>query len=136
MKLHHVGTKFKASRSTLADANENRDWLIYGDFAKVLIGYARKLYVDEDFGLKLDETVYALDSSTFDLCRSLFPWARFRSTKSGVKLHALLDLTGSIASFVEITEVKIHGVKILYEQIFEPGAICVMDLAYLDFYRL
>jgi len=135
-KLHHVGIQSKVSRSTLADANENRDWRIYSDFAQILIGQARKLYVDEDFGLELDETVYALDSSTIDLCRSLFPWARFRSTKSGVKLHTLLDLRGSIPSFIAITDAKIHDVNILDELIIEPGAICVMDRAYLDFYRL
>jgi Transposase DDE domain/Domain of unknown function (DUF4372) len=135
-KLHHVGIQSKVSRSTLADANENRDWRIYSDFAQILIGQARKLYVDEDFGLELDETVYALDSSTIDLCRSLFPWARFRSTKSGVKLHTLLDLRGSIPSFISITDAKLHDVNILDELIIEPGAICVMDRAYLDFYRL
>jgi hypothetical protein len=135
-KLHHAGIQSKVSRSTLADANENRDWRIYSDFAQILIGQARKLYVDDDFGLELDETVYALDSSTIDLCRSLFPWARFRSTKSGVKLHTLLDLRGSIPSFIEITDAKIHDVNILDELIIEPGAICVMDRAYLDFYRL
>jgi hypothetical protein len=135
-KLHHVGIQSKVSRSTLADANENRDWRIYSDFAQILIGHARKLYVDEDFGLELDETVYALDSSTIDLCRSLFPWARFRSTKSGVKLHTLLDLRGSIPSFIAITDAKIHDVNILDELIIEPGAICVMDRAYLDFSRL
>jgi hypothetical protein len=135
-KLHHVGIQSKVSRSTLADANENRDWRIYSDFAQILIGHGRKLYVDEDFGLELDETVYALDSSTIDLCRSLFPWARFRSTKSGVKLHTLLDLRGSIPSFITITDAKIHDVNILDELIIEPGAICVMDRAYLDFNRL
>ena len=135
-KLHHVGIQSKVSRSTLADANENRDWRIYSDFAQILIGQARKLYVDDDFGLELDETAYALDSSTIDLCRSLFPWARFRSTKSGVKLHTLLDLRGSIPSFISITDAKLHDVNILDELIIEPGAICVMDRAYLDFYRL
>jgi hypothetical protein len=135
-KLHHVGIQSKVSRSTLADANENRDWRIYSDFAQILIGQARKLYVDEDFGLELNETVYALDSSTVDLCRSLFPWARFRSTKSGVKLHTLLDLRGSIPSFIAITDAKLHDVNILDELIIEPGAICVMDRAYLDFHRL
>jgi hypothetical protein len=135
-KLHHAGIQSKVSRSTLADANENRDWRIYSDFAQILIGQARKLYVDEDFGLELNETVYALDSSTIDLCRSLFPWAHFRSTKSGVKLHTLLDLRGSIPSFISITDAKLHDVNILDELIIEPGAICVMDRAYLDFYRL
>jgi hypothetical protein len=135
-KLHHVGIQTKVSKSTLADANENRDWRIYCDFAQVLIAQARKLYADEDFGLELDETVYALDSSTIDLCRSVFPWARFRSTKSGVKLHALLDLRGSIPSFISITDAKIHDVNILDDLVVEPGAIYVMDRAYLDFERL
>lgn len=135
-KLHHVGIQSKVSRSTLADANENRDWRIYCDFAQVLIAHARKLYANEDFGLELDETVYALDSSTIDLCRSVFPWARFRSTKSGVKLHTLLDLRGNIPSFVTITEAKIHDVNILDDLILEPGAIYVMDRGYLDFFRL
>lgn len=135
-KLHHVGIQSKVSRSTLADANENRDWRIYCDFAQVLIAQARKLYADEDFGLDLDETVYALDSSTIDLCRSVFPWARFRSTKSGVKLHTLLDLRGNIPSFVAITDAKIHDVNILDDLIAEPGSIYVMDRAYLDFSRL
>jgi hypothetical protein len=135
-KLHHVGIQSKVSRSTLADANEKRDWRIYCDFAQILIGQARKLYADEDFGLELDETVYALDSSTIDLCRSVFPWARFRSTKSGIKLHTLLDLKGSIPSFVSITEAKVHDVNILDELIVEPGATYVMDRAYLDFFRL
>jgi hypothetical protein len=135
-KLHHVGIQSKVSRSTLADANEKRDWRIYCDFAQILIGQARELYADEDFGLELDETVYALDSSTIDLCRSVFPWARFRTTKSGIKLHTLLDLKGSIPSFVSITEAKVHDVNILDELIVEPGATYVMDRAYLDFLRL
>jgi len=135
-KLHHVGIQCKVAKSTLADANEKRDWRIYCDFAQVLIDQARKLYCDDDFGLQLDETVYALDSSTIDLCRSLFPWARFRSTKSGVKLHTLLDLRGSIPSFVSITDAKTHDVNILDELFPEPGSIYVMDRAYLDFERL
>lgn len=135
-KLHHAGIQSKVSRSTLADANEKRDWRIYCDFAQVLISKARKLYANEDFGLELDETVYALDSSTIDLCRSVFPWAKFRSTKSGVKLHTLLDLRGNIPSFVSITDAKIHDVNILDDLIAEPGAIYVMDRAYLDYGRL
>jgi hypothetical protein len=135
-KLHHVGIQCKIAKSTLADANEKRDWRIYCDFAQVLIDQARKLYCDDDFGLQLDETVYALDSSTIDLCRSLFPWARFRSTKSGIKLHTLLDLRGSIPSFVSITDAKTHDVNILDELFPEPGSIYVMDRAYLDFERL
>ena len=135
-KLHHVGIQSKVAKSTLADANEKRDWRIYCDFAQILIGQARKLYADEDFGLQLQETVYALDASTIDLCRSLFPWARFRSTKSGIKVHTLLDLRGNIPSFVSITDAKLHDVNILDKLIPEPGSIYVMDRAYLDFERL
>lgn len=135
-KLYHVGIKGKVARSTLADANENRDWRIYCDFAQHLIHRAKKLYADDDFGLQLDETVYALDSSTIDLCMSLFPWASFRSTKSGIKLHTLLDLRGNIPSFVSITDAKMHDVRILDRLFAEPGAIYVMDRAYLDFARL
>ena len=111
---------------------KKRDWRIYCDFAQVLIGQARKLYAGDDFGLQLDETVYALDASTIDLCRSVFPWARFRSTKSGIKVHTLLDLRGNIPSFVSITEANVHDVKLFPE----PGSIYVMDRAYLDFERL
>lgn len=135
-KLHHIGIQGKVSRSTLSNANEKRNWRIYCDFAQVLIGKARKLYAGDDFGLQLNETVYALDSSTIDLCRSVFPWARFRTTKSGVKLHTLLDLRGNIPSFISITEAKVHDVNILDQLIPEPGAIYVMDRAYLDFSRL
>ena len=135
-KLHHVGIQSRVAKSTLADANEKRDWRIYCDFAQVLIGQARRLYTDDDFGLQLQETVYALDASTIDLCRSLFPWARFRSTKSGIKVHTLLDLRGNIPSFVSITDAKLHDVNILDELLPEPGAIYVMDRAYLDFERL
>jgi len=135
-KLHNVGIQCKVAKSTLADANEKRDWRIYCDFAQVLIGQARKLYADDDFGLQLDETVYALDASTIDLCRSVFPWARFRSTKSGIKVHTLLDLRGNIPSFVSITDAKVHDVNILDELLPEPGSIYVMDRAYLDFDRL
>ncbi len=135
-KLHHVGIQGKVARSTLSDANEKRNWRIYCDFAQVLIGRARMLYAGDDFGLQLDETVYALDSSTIDLCRSVFPWARFRTTKSGVKLHTLLDLRGNIPTFVSVTDAKVHDVNILDQLIPEPGAIYVMDRAYLDFARL
>jgi len=135
-KLHNVGIQCKVAKSTLADANEKRDWRIYCDFAQVLIGQARKLYADDDFGLQLDETVYALDASTIDLCRSVFPWARFRTTKSGIKVHTLLDLRGNIPSFVSITDAKVHDVNILDELLPEPGSIYVMDRAYLDFDRL
>lgn len=135
-KLYHVGIRGNVSRSTLADANEKRDWRIYSDFAQVLIHEARQLYADDDFSLELKETVYALDASTIDLCLSLFPWARFRKTKAGVKLHTLLDLRGNIPSFVAITDAKVHDVNILDELIPEAGAIYIMDRAYLDFDRL
>jgi hypothetical protein len=135
-KLYHMGLRTKVSRSTLADANENRDWRIYADFAQVLIHIARDLYADDDFGVELDETVYALDASTIDLCLSLFPWARFRKTKGAVKLHTLLDLRGCIPTFISITDGKVHDVKILDQLIPEPGAFYVMDRGYLDFRRL
>ena len=135
-KLYHAGFRGHVSRSTLADANENRDWRIYADFAQLLIHQARTLYFKEDFGVQLNETVYALDSSTIDLCLSLFPWARFRKTKAGIKLHTLLDLRGSIPSFIAITEAKLHDVNILDTLVPEPGAIYVMDRGYLDFERL
>ena len=135
-KLCHMGIRGKVSRSTLAYANENRDWRIYCDFAQILIHEARQLYANEDFGLELDETVYALDSSTIDLCLSVFPWARFRKTKSAIKLHTLLDLRGNIPSFIAVTDGKVHDVNILDVLMPEPGAIYVMDKAYLDFERL
>ena len=135
-KLYHLGIRGQISKSTLADANEKRDWRIYADFAQVLISIARKLYADDDFGIELDETVYALDASTIDLCLSLFPWARFRKSKAAVKLHTLLDLRGSIPSFISITDGKVHDVNILDELVPEPGSIYVMDRGYLDFKRL
>jgi Domain of unknown function (DUF4372)/Transposase DDE domain len=135
-KLYHMGIRGKVSRSTLADANEIRDWRIYSDFAQVLIHEARRLYVDDDFGLELKDTVYALDSSTIDLCLSVFPWARFRKTKAAVKLHTLLDLRGDIPTFIWITDGKVHDVNVLDRLIPEPGAIYIMDRAYLDFQRL
>ena len=135
-KLYHSGFRGKISRSTLADANENRDWRIYRDFAQRLILVAKALYAGEDFGVKLDETVYALDASTIDLCLSVFPWARFRKTKSAVKLHTLLDLRGNIPSFVDITDGKVHDVNVLDILIPEVGAIYIMDRGYLDFERL
>jgi transposase len=135
-KLYHMGIRCKVSRTTLADANERRDWRIYADFAQVLIDIARDLYVDDDFGIELDETVYALDASTIDLCLSLFPWARFRKTKGAIKLHTLLDLRGSIPTFVSITDGKVHDVNILDELIPEPGSFYIMDRGYLDFERL
>ena len=131
-----MGINGKVSRSTLADANEKRDWRIYNDFAQILIHEARKLYAGEDFGLELDETVYALDASTIDLCLSVFPWARFRKSKGAVKLHPLLDLRDNIPSFISITDGKVHDVNILDELIPEAGAIYLMDRAYLDFERL
>jgi transposase len=135
-KLYHTGFRGKVSRSTLANANETRDWRIYRDFAQLLILVAKDLYAGEDFGVQLDETVYALDASTIDLCLSVFPWARFRKTKSAVKLHTLLDLRGNIPSFLDITEGKVHDVNVLDILIPEAGAIYVMDRGYLDFGRL
>jgi hypothetical protein len=135
-KLYHMGIRGRVSKSTLADANEKRDWRIYADFAQVLINIARDLYVDDDFGVELDETVYALDASTIDLCLSLFPWAKFRKTKGAIKLHTLLDLRGSIPTFLSITDGKVHDVNILDELIPEPGAFYIMDRGYLDFERL
>jgi hypothetical protein len=135
-KLYHMGIRSKVSRNTLAYANENRDWRIYADFAQILIHIARDLYFDEDFGIELDNTVYALDSTTVDLCLSLFPWARFRKTKGAIKLHALLDLKSNIPTFIEITHGKVHDVTILDELIPEPGSFYIMDRAYVDFLRL
>ena len=112
-KLYHMGIKGKVSRSTIAYANENRDWRIYCDFAQILIHQARQLYSDEEFGLQLQETVYALDASIIDLCLSVFPWARFRKTKGGIKLHTLLALQGNIPSFITVTEAGVHEVNIL-----------------------
>ena len=122
-KLYHMGIRGKVSRSTLADANESRDWRIYADFAQVLIQRARKLYVDDVFGVELEETVYALDASTIDLCLSLFPWAKFRKQKGAVKLHTLIDLRGNIPVFLHITEGKVHDVNVLDVLIPEPGSI-------------
>jgi hypothetical protein len=136
LKLYHMGIRGKVSRNTLANANGVRDWRIYADFAQVLIRTARALYADEDFGLELEQTVYALDSTTIDLCLSLFPWARFRKRKGAVKMHTLLDLRGSIPSLVIITPGSVHDVNILDELILEAGAIYVMDRGYLDFFRL
>ncbi len=135
-KLYHMGIRSNVSRSTLAKANENRDWRIYADFAQILIDIARELYSDEDFGVELDETVYALDSTTIDLCLSVFPWAVFRKRKGAIKIHTLLDLRGNIPSFLWITDGKVHDVNILDELIPEPGAIYIMDRGYIDFSRL
>jgi transposase len=135
-KLYHMGFRGKVSRSTLADACETRDWRIYADFAQALIAMARELYVDEPFGLDLDNAVYALDASTIDLCLSLFPWAKFRKRKGAVKLHTLLDLRGNIPTLVIITEGKVHDVNILDDLMVEAGAIYLMDRGYLDYARL
>jgi hypothetical protein len=131
-----MGIRGNVARNTLAHANETRDWRIYADFAQVLIPQARTLYADEDFGLELKDTVYAFDSTTIDLCLSLFPWAIFRKHKAAVKLHTLLDLRGSIPSFIKITDGKVHDVRILDDLIPEPGCFYVLDRAYLDFARL
>ena len=135
-KLYHMGIRGKISRSTLADANEKRDWRIYADFAQILIHEAKKLYINEPFGVDIDETVYALDSTTIDLCLSLFPWARFRKQKGAIKMHTLLNLRGNIPAFIRITDAKVHDVNILDELIPEPGSFYVMDRAYIDFGRL
>lgn len=135
-KLYHMGIRSSVSRSTLADANESRDWRIFADFAQALIGIARRLYRDEDFGLQLNETVYALDATTIDLCLALFPWAKFRQHKGAVKLHTLLDLRGNIPSFIHITDGKVHDINVLDVLIPEPGSFYVMDRGYLDFARL
>lgn len=135
-KLYHMGFRDAVRRSTLADANETRDWRIYADFATRLIIQARKLYASEDLGLDLSNTVYALDSTTIDLCLSLFPWALFRTTKSAVKMHTLLDLRGNIPSFIHISDGKLHDVHALDLLTPEAGAIYVMDRGYVDFRRL
>src|SRR6266480_963254 len=135
-KLYHVGFRGQVSRSTLADANETHDWRIYADFAQVLIGIARPLYAQDPIGVELNENLYALDSTTIDLCLSLFPWARFRRHKAAVKMHTLLDLHGSIPTFIRITEGKTHDVNILDLIIPEAGSYYVMDRGYVDFERL
>ena len=135
-RLYHMGIRSRISKSTLADANEHRDWRIYGDFAQVLIHMARELYIEEEFAVELDQTVYALDSTTIDLCLSLFPWAKFRKHKAGIKLHTLLDLRGNIPTFIRITEALLHDVNILDDIILEAGAFYIMDRGYLDFGRL
>jgi len=135
-KLYHCGIRGNISRTTVAKANENRDWRIYADFAQILINRARKLYANEDLGIQLERDVYALDSTTIDLCLTLFPWAKFRKHKAAVKIHTLMDLKGSIPTFIRITEGNVHDVNILDELILEPGAIYIMDRGYLDFVRL
>ncbi len=135
-KLYHIGIRGNISRSTLAEANEKRDWRIYADFAQILIHKAKKLYINEPFGVDIDETVYALDSTTIDLCLSLFPWAQFRKHKGAIKMHTLLNLRGSIPEFIRITNGKVHDVNILDELFPEPGSLYIMDRGYTDFARL
>jgi hypothetical protein len=134
--LYHMGIRGNVSRSTLSDANDVRDWRIYADLAAGLVGKARHLYADEPLGVDLAESVYALDATTIDLCMNLFPWAHFRSTKSAVKMHTLLDLRGSIPTFIDITPGKTGDVHVLDKIDFEPGAFYIMDRGYLDFARL
>jgi transposase len=135
-KLYHMGIRGRVARSTLADANETRDWRIYADFAQVLIAIAKPLYATEPFGVDLAATVYAFDSTTIDLCLALFPWARFRQTKGAIKLHTLLDLRGNIPEVVYISDGKLHDVKALDVLVLLPGAYYVLDRGYLDFGRL
>jgi len=135
-KLYHMGFRGRVSRSTLADANESHDWRIYADFAQVLIAIARPMYASESLGFDLDNTVYALDSTTIDLCLSVFPWARFRSKKAAIKMHTLLDVRGPIPTFIEVSAGKLHDVNILDTITPEPGSFYVMDRAYVDFQRL
>ena len=135
-KLYHAGFRGKVSRSTLADANHAHHWRIYADFAQTLIRVARPLYADEPLGFDLDGALYALDSTTIDLCLSVFPWARFRSRKAAVKMHTLLDVRGSIPTFIEISPGKVHDVNILDRLVPEAGSFYVMDRAYVDFQRL
>ncbi|MEI6218054.1 MAG: IS4 family transposase [bacterium] len=135
-KLYHAGFRTKASRSTIADANEKRNWQIYRDFAQILISKARRLYAETDLGLQIEGATYALDSTTIDLCLMLFPWAQFRKHKSAIKLHTLLDLRGSIPTLVVITSGRIHDTKVMDQIPMEPGAFYIMDRGYLDFVRL
>jgi hypothetical protein len=135
-KLYHMGIRSRVSRSTLADANESRDWRIYADFAQSLISIARRLYATEPFGVDLNSTVYALDASTIDLCLSVCPWTPFRSTKAAIKLHTLLDLRGNIPTFLHISDGKLHDVNVLDLLLPEPGAFYIMDRGYIDFDRL
>ena len=135
-KLYHLGLRGKVSRSSLADANEAHDWRIYADFAQLLISIARPLYAHEPIGFDFDNAIYALDSTTIDLCMNLFPWAHFRTTKSAVKLHTLLDLRGNIPAFLHVTTGDLHDVNILDQILPEPGAFYIMDRAYIDFERL
>ena len=135
-KLYHMGFRGRVTRTTLADANERHDWRIYADFAQVLIGIARPLYASDPIGVDLDQSLYALDSTTIDLCLSLFPWAKFRQRKAAVKMHTLLDLHGNIPTFISITDGTVHDVNVLDEILPEAGAFYVMDRGYVDFERL
>ena len=135
-KLYHMGIRSRVARNTLAKANENRDWRMYADFAQILIAKARELYAHDDFGVELNNTVYALDSTTIDLCLSLFPWARFRKTKGAVKMHTLLNLRGSIPEFIHISDGKFGDVNVLDILVPEPGSFYLMDRGYIDFARL
>jgi len=135
-KLYHMGFRGKIARNTLANANMVRDWRIFADFAHILIGIARPLYAGEDLGFQLEQTLYALDSTTIDLCLALFPWALFRKHKAAIKLHTLLDVRAKIPTVIIITSGKVHDVNVLDEFLFEPGAIYVMDRGYVDFKRL
>ena len=135
-KLYHMGIQGTVARNTLANANKVRDWRIYADFAQALIAIARRLYSGDEFDLDLKNTVYALDSSTIDLCLSVFPWAPFRKSKAAIKLHTLLDIRGNIPTFIHITDGKVHDVNVLDLFVFEPGSFYIMDRAYLDFSRL
>ena len=135
-KLYHMGIRSSVSRNNLSHANSTRDWRIYADFVQILIAQARALYADEDLGIDLDATVYALDASTIDLCLSMFPWARFRKTKGAVKLHTLMNLQGNIPEFILISDGKLHDVNVLDFLVPSPGAYYVMDRGYVDFARL
>jgi len=135
-KLYHMGFRGKVSRSTLADANESHDWRIFAEFAQVLIGIARPLHAHDPIGVDLDQSLYALDSTTIDLCLSLFPWAKFRRRKAAVKMHTLLDLHGNIPTFIRVTSGDVHDVNILDEIMPEAGSFYVMDRGYIDFQRL
>jgi transposase len=135
-KLYHLGFRGTVARSTLADANESRDWRIFADFAQRLITTARRQYASEPMGVDLDQSLYALDSTTIDLCLSLFPWAKFRKHKAAVKMHTLLDLRGNIPTFIRVTDGKVHDVNLLDEIMPEAGAFYVMDRGYIDFERL
>jgi hypothetical protein len=135
-KLYHAGFRSRIARATLADANKNRDWRIYADFAQVLIKIAQPLYANDDFSVKLDQTAYALDSTIIDLCLSLFPWARFRSTKAGIKLHTLLNLRGNIPAFACISNASVHDIQLLDILPLEPGSFYMLDRGYTDFGRL